>query len=71
MVHYDAAGTMVYPTTAHRAPETALATYLIEAEAIFASHGEPDLETTQSLPGVSADFESLRWFDLPAMCLEA
>ena len=70
MVHYDAAGAMVYPTTTQRAPESALATYLIEAEAIFASHGEPDLGTTQSLPGVSADFESLRWFDLPASSLQ-
>ncbi len=65
-VGYDADGVMCYPRHGETAPESALAGYLEEARALLANRPEPaDVAPT----GVSADFEALRWFDLPAVCL--
>ena len=50
------------------APESALATYLKEGAALLAATTPADLT---ALPdSVSDDFEHLRWFDLPKVCLE-
>ncbi|MUN08966.1 aminotransferase class V-fold PLP-dependent enzyme [Agromyces luteolus] len=80
-VSYDADGRLVYPHHDDRAPESALAGYLAEAEAVFAAGpsataasaaaGAPgDEPATDAAPArLSADFEHLRWFDLPAVCL--
>ena len=47
--------------------EELLAEHLRDAAKILAAAPEPDLS---SHPGnVSADFEHLRWFDLPGSCL--
>ncbi len=46
-----------------RAPQAALSDYLTEAREILLRLPEPAAPT--SLPGVSTDFESLRWFELP------
>jgi selenocysteine lyase/cysteine desulfurase len=65
-VRYDAGGVLCYPRHGETAPESALAGYLEEARALVANRPEPsDLPPS----GVSADFEALRWFDLPAVCL--
>jgi selenocysteine lyase/cysteine desulfurase len=49
--------------------EELLADHLREGAAIFAAATGPDLSTH---PGsLSADFEHLRWFDLPACCVTA
>jgi hypothetical protein len=69
-VGYDEQGEMTYPHQHDLAPESELRRYLDEAVALFAAAeaGEPD-----SVPAtagfVSADFEHLRWFELPAGCL--
>jgi len=80
-VSYDADGRLVYPHHDDRAPESALAGYLAEAEAVFAagpSAPEPsgavgttgDGTPPHAAPArLSADFEHLRWFDLPEVCL--
>ncbi|GAA1758607.1 aminotransferase class V-fold PLP-dependent enzyme [Agromyces humatus] len=73
-VGYDDDGRLTYPQHDDRAPESALRGYLTEAEARFAvaagaaaaAHDAPD---DGSLPGLSDDFEHLRWFDLPVECL--
>ena len=66
-VTYDPDGVMCYPRHDDRAPESALAGYLDEARALFADRSG----AAPADPGdlVSADFEHLRWFDLPAACL--
>ena len=67
-IGYAADGSMVYPHHGDRAPEAELKRYLEEGAAILAAStpagGDPDPDA------VSADFEQLRWFDLPAVCLE-
>jgi hypothetical protein len=66
-VTYDAHGVMQYPRHHDRAPESDLRRYLDEARTIFeaASPASGAPSGTQ----VSADFEHLRWFDLPSVCL--
>lgn len=65
-VSYSPAGDLVYPHHTDTAPESSLSTYLDEARAIFATApGPADLDTT-----VNPEFDHLRWFDLPAACLD-
>ena len=66
-VSYAEDGTMVYPRHDDTAPESALADYLEQGEKIMlAATPASDAPPTN----VSADFEHLRWFDLPATCVE-
>src|SRR4051795_6489877 len=78
-VTYDAGtGAMTYPHHDEPAPESALADYLTEAREIFAvaarAHGAAGMteyaDPTHHVPALSADFEHLRWFELPAVCLD-
>jgi selenocysteine lyase/cysteine desulfurase len=66
---YDAnTGSLVVPKLSHdRAPESALAEYLNEARNRFADALPCD--TSADVLPLSADFEQLRWFDLPRVCL--
>ncbi|HEY5248344.1 MAG TPA: aminotransferase class V-fold PLP-dependent enzyme [Dermatophilaceae bacterium] len=66
-VTYDAQGRMAYPRHHDRAPESELHRYLEEARALFQAATPASGEPTEGL--VSADFEQLRWFDLPPVCL--
>ena len=66
-VAYDIDGMMRYPSTSHRAPESSLDGYLTEARARFAA--APAEALPEDGTAMSADFEHLRWFDLPATCL--
>jgi hypothetical protein len=66
-VTYGADGVMGYPRHDDRAPASALAGYLAEARARLAGLSTPDLSGPGDL--VSADFEHLRWFELPTRCL--
>ncbi len=50
-----------------RAPDSALSQYLAEARELLA--GLPDPAPTPTAPGMSRDFEELRWFELPAESL--
>ncbi len=68
-VHYDVAtGEMRYPHHDDRLPEAALEQHLADARAIFAA-APTDVLDDASQPAVSADFETLRWFCLPPVCL--
>lgn len=60
-------GELTYPRHDDRAPESDLAHYLVEAHELMETLPEPgeDVDVTR----VSADFEHLRWFELPAVCL--
>jgi selenocysteine lyase/cysteine desulfurase len=67
-VGYDATtGALRLPVLPHdRAPESALASYLAEARAILAAVEEGG---SDGVPDLGADFEHLRWFELPAACV--
>jgi len=66
-VRYDAQGHLVYPRHQDRAPESDLQRYLEEAKTVLAAATPASDEPIDHL--VSADFEHLRWFDLPPACL--
>lgn len=66
-VTYDEKGRMRYPRHHDRAPESDLQHYLQEAKTVFAAATPASGESFVDL--VSADFEHLRWFDLPPACL--
>jgi selenocysteine lyase/cysteine desulfurase len=72
-ISYDDDGAMRYPHHDDRAPESHLARYLDEAVAVFAAADAPEETAERPPPGrvVSGDFEQLRWFELPAICLTA
>ena len=72
-VRFDDEGNLVYPHTRVEAPESALDGYLEAGRAVLeaaaASAGaEPEPTPVASL---SADFEALRWFELPPECVAA
>jgi selenocysteine lyase/cysteine desulfurase len=69
---YDADGHLRWPSRHERAGEECLAGYLDEARALVADRaaaGATVLAETAGNGRVSADFEALRWFDLPDVCL--
>ena len=66
-VEYDALGKMLYPRHKDHAPESVLKCYLDEARVVLQSAKPLSDEPIGDL--VSADFEHLRWFDLPQACL--
>jgi hypothetical protein len=70
-ISYDSdTGEMVYPHHDEPVAESALAGYLVEAEAIVAAATGPETSPVgQPASPVSEDFERLRWFELPAACL--
>ena len=62
---YDADGALTYPRRTERAPESDLRGYLAAAQDLV--DAMPDAEAAEA--SVSADFDELRWFQLPAVCL--
>ncbi|HEV3400224.1 MAG TPA: aminotransferase class V-fold PLP-dependent enzyme [Acidimicrobiales bacterium] len=69
---YDAEGVLRYSVSHVRAPESILGRHLDDARALFASlpaagDGSGPAETPPA--PVSPDFEELRWFELPPVCL--
>jgi selenocysteine lyase/cysteine desulfurase len=66
-VTYDAQGRIQYPRHHDRAPESELRRYLEEAKVLLGAATPASAEPVDGL--VSADFEHLRWFDLPPACL--
>jgi hypothetical protein len=61
---------MRYLHRIERAPESELARYLDEAQALLSMRPRGGTELADSAAvTVSDDFEHLRWFDLPAVCL--
>ena len=65
-VSYGPDGEMRYPHHPDRAGESELAGYLAEARALLSAADGVDLAGHAA--EVSADFDHLRWFDLPAAC---
>ena len=68
-VGYDAEGRMTFPRHDDTAPESALAGYLDEARALFATLPDADTIPQASDVALGADLDRLRWFDLPAVSL--
>lgn len=66
-VSYSADGDLVYPHHDDTAPESALADYLKQGEEIMLASTPPADEPPA---GVTAEFEQLRWFELPGRCLK-
>ena len=67
-VRFAEDGALVYPHTRETASEAALAGYLDEARRLFAERATA--EPAEDDPtGLSAEFEELRWFELPAASL--
>ena len=66
-VTYSDDGEMVYPHHDDTAPESVLADYLKEGEEIMLACSPPGNEPPA---GVSAEFEQLRWFELPGSCVQ-
>ena len=62
-VRFDDGG-MTWPSHRRTAPESALAGYLTEARRLLADPAPPALPPEALV--VDADFETLRWFPLPA-----
>ena len=71
-LRYDEGGVLRYPEHDDRAPESALADYLVAGEALLAARTpSPPSEPQLGDPTVSVEFEHLRWFDLPGVCLSS
>jgi hypothetical protein len=68
-VSYGSDGEMRYPQHHHRAAQSELSGYLVEARATLAAADPPDLTEHVASNALSDDFEHLRWFDLPAACV--
>jgi len=69
-VSYGADGQMLYQVHNDRAPESALALYLEIAEELAAVREAPPAPMQGSAASTLSDrFESLRWFELPQVCL--
>jgi len=71
-ISYDpTTGDMCYPQHDEPVPESALAGYLREAVEIVAIDRGRSLDGSAPSGAISADFEKLRWFELPVACLQA
>jgi selenocysteine lyase/cysteine desulfurase len=66
-IEYDAQGRMCYPRHEETAPESDLAQHLAEGAKLLAEATPPDLDRPPHR--VTEDFEHLRWFELPDVCL--
>jgi selenocysteine lyase/cysteine desulfurase len=67
---YDEQGRLTHPHTRATASEDALADYLESAGRLFAARNVDGQLGEGGDVGLSADFEALRWFDLPNICVE-
>jgi len=69
-LHYDADGVLRWPSRNERASESALADHLAQARELFARLAQQPPPSDAGPPArVSENFEQLRWFELPAVCL--
>ena len=65
---YDGDGELRYPQKHRRAGDEALPDYLDRARQLLDER--PDVDVDEAAAGKTADFESLRWFPLPGVCLQ-
>jgi selenocysteine lyase/cysteine desulfurase len=68
-VSYDADGVLRYPEHNDRAPESALTGYLEFAHEYLESLPDDLGAPAGTGDGLSTDFASLQWFELPSVCL--
>ncbi len=68
-VGYDEDGSMSYPRRSDRAPESELAVYLLRAQELMQRADTDDDHVAEHIRELSDDFEQLRWFELPSVCL--
>jgi selenocysteine lyase/cysteine desulfurase len=70
-LRYDDGGRLRFASSHAQAEDAALAGYLEEARRLLAARRAPPAPEAdgRALPGLSADFEALRWFVLPRECL--
>jgi selenocysteine lyase/cysteine desulfurase len=68
-LRYDQQGRLRFTSSHAQARDAALAGYLEEARRLLAARPAPPQGDTLMPPGLSADFEALRWFVLPPECL--
>ncbi len=69
-LHYDADGVLRWPSHNERASESALAEHLAHARELVARLAQQPPPVDDKPPaGVSENFEQLRWFELPSVCL--
>jgi selenocysteine lyase/cysteine desulfurase len=70
-LRYDDGGRLRFASSHAQAQDAALAGYLEEARRLLAARPAPPVPEAdgRALPGLSADFEALRWFVLPRECL--
>jgi selenocysteine lyase/cysteine desulfurase len=68
-LRYDGTGRLRYHADHRTAPETALRGYLDEARDLLAHRSPSPADLAEEPVGLTADFESLRWFPLPQSCL--
>jgi hypothetical protein len=66
---YDQQGRLRFTSSHATAHDGELAGYLEEARRLLAASPEPRGDDIPPPPGMSADFEALRWFVLPPECL--
>jgi selenocysteine lyase/cysteine desulfurase len=72
-VSYAADGRLTYPAHRERAPESALRGYLDAARRLLGARPDPSLDAcdVSARPDlVDEEFERLRWFELPAACMD-
>lgn len=67
-VDYDSNGNLTYPEHRDRLPESALADHLAAAHELLAGLPDPAVDEADGT-GLGEDFETLRWFELPSVCL--
>ena len=68
-LRYDDTGRLRFASSHAQAEDADLAGYLEEARRLLASRPVAPGADGRALPGLSADFEALRWFVLPPECL--
>jgi selenocysteine lyase/cysteine desulfurase len=68
-LRYDDTGRLRHPSSHAQAEDAALPGYLDQARRLLAAHVPTEDGDGRALPGLSEDFEALRWFVLPRECL--
>jgi len=68
MISYDKEGLMAYPSVHSLADESILKQHLADADLL--AEKRVDCIDADSIQKLGANFEHLRWFELPAECLE-
>ncbi|MDP9240948.1 MAG: aminotransferase class V-fold PLP-dependent enzyme [Actinomycetota bacterium] len=68
-LRYDEPGLLRFAAPHRTAPESALPGYLTAARELLAGRAPSPEDLAEHATGLTADFESLRWFPLPGRCL--